>query len=136
MRGSAVDYTQFNSLFTRVVYIPNGGWPWASCRYHLAGRESGTSCTHLGDEGGSQRGAWVATLNMAGPSLGTAVTPSSGMFESMMIFPNLPKVGICFPFLEGKLYSGSTQIFWVSLVGLFTLQVVYLAGRNKGETCI
>lgn len=53
-------------------------------------------------------------------------SPTSGMFEDDD-FSELTQGGICFPFLEGKLHSGSTQIFWVSLVGLFTLQVVYLS---------
>ena len=139
---------QFNPLFTRVFNIQTVvglGISEPSSQYHtrwfpgshpadtilpgeraahpaptLVMKVRGTNC--------------VTQLNMAGPSW--ELTHTQPVVCLSRWFSELTKLGYVFLSREGKLHSGSTQIFWVFLAGLFTLQVVYLAGRNKGETYI
>ena len=93
--------SQFNSLFTRVVYIPNGGLALGfllqipSCRARELlilhppwwWRWEPTWCVGSYVEHGR---ALVGT--------NTHPQPQAVECLKMMIFPNLPKVGICFSF--------------------------------------
>ena len=120
--------SDYNSLFTRVFYQTVVGLGWSailqipSCR----ARERHIQHPPWWWRYGEPR---VATLNMARVLMGTTVTHPQPVecLSRWWFFRTYPRWGYVFPFLEGKLHSGSTQIFWVSLVGLFTLQVVYLS---------